>query len=141
MGADYLIAPDSPADRLLKTCLSKRPLETALALEADVDMERVYAGVAEKGDTEAPANPEGDVDFHYIAFVRSHINGCLYQLDGDRKGPIKLALLEDGEDVLSEKCLSVIRGMMEEDGDSLHFNLMALVGQTRAATGMSSTRM
>ncbi|KAJ4985161.1 ubiquitin carboxyl-terminal hydrolase, family 1, partial [Stagonosporopsis vannaccii] len=117
---------NSPMDRLLKKCLPARPRERALALEGDEDLARVYAEVAVKGDTEAPADAEEEIDFHYIAFVKSHIDGSLYQLDGDRKRPIRLDLAEDGEDVLSEKCLTVIRRMMAGDADSLNFSLMAL---------------
>ncbi|KAH6639560.1 ubiquitin carboxyl-terminal hydrolase [Boeremia exigua] len=124
------IEPESLIDRLLEKCLPLPPRERALALGDDEELERVYAEVALEGDTEAPSNAEDEVDFHYIAFVRSHINGHLYQLDGDRKRPLKLALLEDREDLLSEKCLTVIRSMMSADGDSLNFSLMALVGQT-----------
>lgn len=115
---------------LLKNCLPEQPRQRAQALECDEKLERVYAEVAVKGDTEAPANAEDVVDFHYIAFAKSHINGHLYQLDGDRKRPIRLDLLDDGEDVLSEKCLTVIRRMMTGDGDSPNFSLMALVGET-----------
>lgn len=117
-------------DQLLKNCLPVRAKERARAFENDQDLERVYAEVAHKGATVAPANPEDEVDFHNIAFVKSHMNAHLYQLDGDRKRPIKLALLEEGEDVVSDKCLTVIRGMMNKGGDSLNFSLMALVGQT-----------
>jgi ubiquitin carboxyl-terminal hydrolase L3 len=121
-------ASNSPMDNILRSCLPARPRERALALENDQELERAYAEVAQKGATAPPASAEDEVDFHYIAFVTSHINEHLYQLDGDRKRPIKLAALEEGEDVLSEKCLEVIRGMMVED--NLNFSLMALVGQT-----------
>ena len=124
-----MTASDSPIDHLLRKSLPLQPKERALALEDDEMLERVYAEVARQGDTEAPANAEDEVDFHYIAFVKSHIDGHLYQLDGDRKKPLKLELLEHGEDVLSEKCLDVIRGMMTEERDSLGFSLMALVGE------------
>jgi ubiquitin carboxyl-terminal hydrolase L3 len=122
-----MTATDSPIDYLLRKSLPLQPKERALALEDDEVLERVYAEVARRGDTEAPANPEDEVDFHYITFIKSHIDGHLYQLDGDRKRPLKLALLDHGEDVLSEKCLDVIRGMMTE-GNDLGFSLMALVG-------------
>lgn len=121
---------DSHMDRLVKRCLHAQPRERALALESDEEVERVYAEVATKGDTEAPANAEEEVDFHYIAFVKSYTNSHLYQLDGVRKRPIKLELLDESEDALSEKCLAVIRSMMVEGEDSLNFSLMALVGQT-----------
>ena len=89
-------------------------------------LERAYAGVASKGDTEAPLNAEDDVEYHYIAFVKSSTDSHLYQLDGDRKRPIDLGALTADEDVLSERCLSVIRGMMAREDENLNFSLMAL---------------
>lgn len=100
-----------------------------MALENDEELERVYAEVASTGDTHAPDNPEDEVDFHYIAFVKSHVDGHLYQLDGDRKRPSKLALLEAEEDVMSEECLARIRGMMAQEADNVNFSLLALVDQ------------
>lgn len=120
---------NSLLDHLLRRCLPLQPEERALALEDDEELERVYAEVARRGDSEAPANPEAEVDFHYIAFVKSHVDKHLYQLDGDRKRPIKLTLLEAEEDVVSEKCLTVIRNMMAGEADNLNFSLMALVDQ------------
>ena len=117
-------------EHLLSRCLPLQAKERALALEHDKVLERVYAEVARQGDTEAPANPEDEVDFHYVAFVKSHIDGHLYQLDGDRKRPVQLGLLQNGEDMLSGKCLGVIRDMMAEGENDLHFSLMALVGET-----------
>ncbi|KAF2622336.1 cysteine proteinase [Macroventuria anomochaeta] len=112
--------PSSPMGHLSRTCLPLRHSERALALENEQKLERAYADVAKKGDTEAPANPEDE----------SHINGHLYQLDGDRKRPIELAFLEAEEDVLSEKCLAVIRVMTTWEEDNLSFSLMALVEQS-----------
>ena len=96
-------------------------------LEDSEELEHAYAEVAKEGDTEAPINPEDEVDFHYIAFVKSNANGHLYQLDGDRKRPIDLGLLDADADVLSDKCLNVIRSMIAEDVENLNFGLMALV--------------
>ncbi|KAJ4329781.1 hypothetical protein N0V87_010571 [Didymella glomerata] len=121
-------APDSTMDQLLKVCLPAHPKDRALALENSQELERAYDEVAQKGDTAPPASAEDEVDFHYIAFVKSHINSHLYHLDGDRRRPIKVAPLQEGEDVLSEKCLGMIRGMMIED--NVNFSLMALVGRT-----------
>jgi len=81
------------------------------------------------GDTEAPLNAEDEVDYHYIAFVKSAKDSHLCQLDGDRKRPIDLGALIADEDVLSEKCLNVIRGMMASEDENLNFSLMALVEQ------------
>lgn len=117
-------------DHLLRDCLSALARERALALENNQELERAYAEVAQKGDTAPPANAEDEVDYHYIAFVKSHINSHLYQLDGDRKRPHKLTRLGEKEDLLSEKCLDVIRGMMSEENVNVNFSLMALVGRT-----------
>jgi ubiquitin carboxyl-terminal hydrolase L3 len=101
----------------------------ARALEENEGLEGTYAGVASKGDTEAPLNAEEEVDYHYIAFVKSSKDSHLYQLDGDRKRPIDLGALSVEEDVLSESCLDVMRGMMASEDGNLNFSLMALVDQ------------
>lgn len=96
-------------------------------LEDSEELEHAYAEVAKKGDTEAPINPEDEVDFHYISFIKSNVDGHLYQLDGDRKRPIDLGLLDTDADVLSDRCLDVIRSMIAEEAGNLNFSLMALV--------------
>ncbi|KAG9193033.1 ubiquitin carboxyl-terminal hydrolase L3 [Alternaria panax] len=103
--------------------------ELAQALERNTGLEVAYAGAASKGDTEAPLNAEDEVDYHYVAFVKSSKDNHVYQLDGDRKRPIDLGALTADEDILSEKCLGIIRGMMAKENDNLNFSLMALVEQ------------
>lgn len=98
-----------------------------MAVEADVGLEQAYDAVARDGSTEAPENAEDEVDYHYICFVQSEKNGHLYQLDGDRKQPLDLGPMAAGEDVLSGKCLNVIRGMIASEEGNLNFSLMALV--------------
>jgi ubiquitin carboxyl-terminal hydrolase L3 len=98
-----------------------------LAIEEDLGLEQAYAEVAQQGDTEAPTDPEDEVDFHYICFVKSQKSGHLYQIDGDRKRPIDIGTMSVEEDVLSDKCLDVIRGMMASEGGNVNFSLMALV--------------
>lgn len=101
--------------------------ECALVLEADIGLEQAYDAVARKGSTEAPDNAEDEVEYHYICFVKSAKDDHLYQLDGDRKEPIDLGPIPTGEDVLSDKCLDVIRGMIANEESNLNFSLMALV--------------
>ena len=96
-------------------------------MEENEGLEGAYAGVARKGDTEAPANPEDEVDYHYIAFVKSPKSKHLYQLNGVRKQPVDLGALAPQEDVLSDRCLDVIRGMMANEENNPNFSLMALV--------------
>jgi ubiquitin carboxyl-terminal hydrolase L3 len=101
--------------------------ELARALEGSKELEVAYAGVARKGDTEAPANAEDEVDYHYIAFVKSPRSNHLYQLNGVHHQPWDLGAIAPEEDVLSDRCLNVIRSMITSDEDNLGFSLMALV--------------
>lgn len=82
-----------------------------------------------QGDSTVPDNAEDEVDFHYVCFVKSHKNGHLYLMDGDRKGPIDRGpLLAPQEDVLAEGGLSVIREFIRrEKGGNPQFSLLALV--------------
>jgi ubiquitin carboxyl-terminal hydrolase L3 len=120
-------ASGSIIDKLRQRATSLELEDLALVLEADQGLEQAYADVAQKGDTEAPNRPEDEVDYHYICFVKSHKNDHLYQLDGDRRQPIDLGVVPVDEDVLSDKCVDVIRGMMESEGGNANFSLMALV--------------
>jgi len=70
---------------------------------------------------------EDEVDFHNIAFVKSHKNNRLCQLEGDRKRPVSLGPLAADQDVLSENGLNVLRDMMGQGGGNVNFSLMALV--------------
>jgi ubiquitin carboxyl-terminal hydrolase L3 len=123
----FLSASGSTADNLQQNATSLDLESCALALEADPGLEQAYGEVALDGDTAAPDNPEDEVDYHYICFVKSHKNGHLYQLDGDRKQPIDLGTMEIGDDALSESCLHVIRSMIESEDGNVNFSLMALV--------------
>lgn len=99
----------------------------AQALENNEHLEKAYAEAAAKGNTDAPINAEDEVDYHYIAFVKSSKSGHVYQLDGDRKRPIDLGALPADEDVLGETCLGVIRKMVALEVNNVNFSLMALV--------------
>jgi ubiquitin carboxyl-terminal hydrolase L3 len=96
-------------------------------MEANSDLEKAYAEVARTGDTQAPDNPEDEVDYHYVAFVKSRDNGHLYQLDGARKCRIDLGATAMDEDVLSDKCLGAVRSMIAHEEGNPNFSLMALV--------------
>lgn len=74
-----------------------------------------------------PTNAEDEVDFHYVCFVKSNINGHLYELDGDRKGPKDRGRLELNEDVLSDGGRKAIREFIQrEHGQNSNFSLLAL---------------
>jgi hypothetical protein len=120
-------ASDSTLSKLLEESLSLQPDERAKILEDNEEVESAYATVARQGDSEVPENPEDEVDFHYVCFVRSPKSGHIYELDGDRKGPIDRGKFEGAEDMLSEGCLNLVRDFITKEKDNLNFSLMALV--------------
>jgi ubiquitin carboxyl-terminal hydrolase L3 len=90
------------------------------------ELENIYHKAALSGSTEPPA-AEDDLDYHYLCLVRH--SGCLYELDGDRTGPISRYKLADDEDVLSEKGCNILKMYMDScaGGSS---SLLALVRST-----------
>jgi len=101
----------------------------AKVLEESVDLEEAYREVALQGDTDPPENAEAEVDFHYVCFVKSHRDGHLYALDGDREGgPVDWGLFS-GEDVLSQDGLAVIKEFVKPVERSVGFSLLALAPQ------------
>ncbi|PKS11979.1 hypothetical protein jhhlp_001275 [Lomentospora prolificans] len=122
-----LIEPDSILSSILERCQGLEPQEQAAVLEDSQELEAAYNQVAAQGDTAAPDNPEDEVYFHYVCFTRSNVNDRLYELDGDRKGPIdRGAVLRPNDDVLSEGGLAVIREYIEREHGNTGFGLMAL---------------
>ncbi|KAL6352372.1 hypothetical protein LRP88_14354 [Fusarium phalaenopsidis] len=101
-------------------------LDRAAVLEEDEQPESIYKTIALQGDTEVPENAEDEVDFHYVCFAKSHKNGHLYELDGDRKGLIERGALDQDDDVLSERALGVILEFIRGVGKDISFSLLAL---------------
>ncbi|KAK1753576.1 putative ubiquitin carboxyl-terminal hydrolase [Echria macrotheca] len=120
------IAADSHLRRLLDACASLKPTERASVLEGDEELESIYNEFALQGDSEVPANPEDEVDFHYVCFVKSQRSGHLYELDGDRKGPMDLGQLDPHDDMLSDKALDVVRRFVGQIKSSTGVGLLAL---------------
>jgi len=81
------------------------------------------------GDSTVPDNAEEEVDFHFVCFVKSPKNGHIYELDGDRKGPVDRGpLLAPDEDMLAEGGLDIVREFIQRENDvNFNFSLMALV--------------
>lgn len=115
-------------DRLLAITAPMDPPQTAMVLEGSAELEEAYDSVASKGDTTAPDNAEDEVDFHYICFIKSPDTGHLYELDGDRKGPVDRGVPAEEQRVdLGEKSIDVVRDFIAKGGDNIGFSLMALV--------------
>jgi ubiquitin carboxyl-terminal hydrolase L3 len=114
-------------ERLIAQC-TPLAADRALVLEGSQELERVYSELAVEGDSAVPENAEDEVEYHYVCFVQSNKSGCVYEMDGDCKGPI-IRCLPDEErlDMLAEDVLDVVRSFVHrENGDNLGFNLMAL---------------
>lgn len=126
--ADCSPEPMSTLSRMLSSIKEKNVEEAGRLLEANEDLEKAYHAVAIQGST-APLNAEDEVDYHYLCFVKSDDGTCLYELDGDRMGPIRRVSLPPNSDLLSAPILKVIKSyLLAEEGASLEFSLMALCG-------------
>ena len=97
-------------------------------LENSDEIEAAHAAAGAEGDTVAPpASAETEVDFHYTCFVKSETNGHIYELDGDKKGPVDTGLTS--ENIFSQDVLVIIRSLMKMiEDESSGFGIMALVG-------------
>ena len=112
--------------KLVAACTPLKPLDRAETLENDRDLEASHTAVALKGQSAVPARPDDVVNFHYKCFVKSSRNRHLYELDGDENGPVDHGLLNDADDVLSDKALGVIRDLVQRHAGNLGFSLLAL---------------
>jgi ubiquitin carboxyl-terminal hydrolase L3 len=73
-------------------------------------------------------NAQDEVDYHYVCFVKSPSNGHLYEMDGDKDGPVdRDDFLEGDRDLLSGG-LKLVKSFIG-DGNT-QFQLMALVPTT-----------
>lgn len=121
-------SPQTFLTTLISNCSSLSTHQRSSVLETSVELERVYGEVAVQGASRVPESAEDEVDYHFVCFVRSHKSGHLYELDGDRKGPIDRGLaFEPEEDMLGAGGLSAIREYLEREQDNGGFGLIALV--------------
>ena len=107
---------DSILGRILEQAIPCAPAERALVLENDPDLKRVHTAIALQGQTAPPERPEGKVEGHFTAFVKSSKNGRLYELDGGMKGPLDVGVqLGEGDDLLSEPALGFLRAYLQRE--------------------------
>lgn len=74
--------------------------------------------------------PDDDenIDYHYICLAKSKKDGHIYELNGCSKGPVDTGVvLAEGEDLLSDPALGVVRNFIERANGNVGFNLLALV--------------
>ncbi|TFK57604.1 ubiquitin C-terminal hydrolase [Heliocybe sulcata] len=120
------IEQDSILSRLLDKSIPLTPNARAREFEDNAEIEAAHAAAAHKGDSAVPPDPHVEAPFAYIAFVKSHKNGHLYQMAGYYKGPIDMGPI-GGEDLLGERAVNVVKEFVaREKGENVNFGLLAL---------------
>ncbi|KAL0905005.1 hypothetical protein M5K25_027175 [Dendrobium thyrsiflorum] len=113
-------------DRFYKSTANMDPFERAKFLEEDREMEDAHSVAAVAGDTEAVSV----VQEHYISFAcvnGMNLGGQLYEFDGMKSHPLRHG--PSSPDTLLQDTAKVIKSMIQENPDSLQFNVMALSGK------------
>jgi ubiquitin carboxyl-terminal hydrolase L3 len=99
------IEPGSDLDGLVQGAMPLKVNERAQFLHDSDMLEKAHAAAAESGDSIVPKLGE-DPDHAFIAFVKGK-DGHLWELEGQRKGPVDLGPLAEDEDALSTKALEL----------------------------------
>jgi hypothetical protein len=121
------LTPNTEPNSILHTLLTAPPSQHSSFLSSSPDLETFYTTAATSGDTATPEEGE-EVDWHYTCFVPS--SQKLYELDGDRWGPLEHAILADDESDFGEKAQGMIREYFEGSegsGKEGMFSVLALV--------------
>ncbi|KAL5348876.1 hypothetical protein ACLOAV_006301 [Pseudogymnoascus australis] len=128
--AKEFILPDTTLAKIREQAVPLKMAERAQLLYDSKELEDAHQSVAEMGDTAAPSAEEGDkLSGHFVTFVKE--GGKLWELEGDRKGPIERGQLGEEYDVLSEGAVErgigrVIRLERERGSGDLRFSVIAL---------------
>ncbi|KAI5242720.1 cysteine proteinase [Aureobasidium subglaciale] len=127
-GARNFIKHDSILHGLLETHASER----THFLDECQELEQVYTVAANEGYTAPPTDIEAEVDWHYACFAPSSTHHKLYELDGDRQGPLEHATLASDLTDFSSVAISLIRKYFEvaKGEKAAQFNVMALVEES-----------
>ncbi|XP_022923369.1 ubiquitin carboxyl-terminal hydrolase 3-like [Cucurbita moschata] len=116
--SEIKLSEGSFLDRFFKSTKSMDPMERAVFLGEDREMEVAHSVAANAGDTTAPEK----VDTHFICF--SCVDGVLYELDGMKSKPISHGA--SSPDTLLQDTAKVIKDIISKNPDSLRFNVIAI---------------
>ncbi|KAJ8543528.1 hypothetical protein K7X08_006051 [Anisodus acutangulus] len=105
-------------DKFFKSTSSMDPMQRALFLENDREMEVAHSEAATAGETEASV----EVNTHFICFTLA--DGQLYELDGRRSEPISHGASSPNS--LLKDAARVIQEMIKKNPDSINFNVIAI---------------
>ncbi|KAH0284039.1 ubiquitin carboxyl-terminal hydrolase [Aureobasidium namibiae CBS 147.97] len=134
------ITPDSTLSKIRQAAIPLSMAERAEMLYNHLAFENAHKSVEEDGDsyTDAEVKRQGG---HFVAFVKS--GGKLWELEGDRKGPLDRGSLNDDEDVLSPRALEMgmkrIVDMSNSDGGAIMFSCIALARKVESDTARVQT--
>jgi hypothetical protein len=121
------LTTNTEPNSILQTLLTTPSPQYSSFLSSSPDLETFYTAAAKSGDTATPAEGE-EVDWHYTCFVP--FSQKLYELDGDKLGPLERAVLAgDGAD-FGKKARRVIKEYFEGSegsGKEGMFSVLALV--------------
>lgn len=120
------IQPGSDLDELVKAALPLKMWERADLLYNSEMLEKAHKEAAQTGDSRAPTSDE-KVGYGFTAFVKGK-DGHLWELEGRRNGPLDRGVLDEDEDVLSEKALQIgpLRLINQEKAIEGRFSCLAL---------------
>ncbi|XP_071723605.1 ubiquitin carboxyl-terminal hydrolase 3-like [Rutidosis leptorrhynchoides] len=116
--SEIRLVEDSFLDRFYKSTASMDPMERALYLENDREMEVAHSDAVAAGETEASDN----VNDHFICFVC--VNGQLYELDGRKSAPVSHG--PSSPTTVLQDAAKVIKGMIAKNPNSMNFNVIAI---------------
>ncbi|CAL0311645.1 unnamed protein product [Lupinus luteus] len=105
-------------DNFFKSTASLDPMQRAIFLENDREMEVAHSVAATAGDTEAADNAIA----HFICF--SCVDGEIYELDGRKSGPISHG--PSSPSTLLKDAAKVMQSMIQKNPESLNFNVIAV---------------
>ncbi|KTW27328.1 hypothetical protein T552_02312 [Pneumocystis carinii B80] len=88
-------------------------------------LKTIHEKFASQGETTAPDALE-DTSLHYVCFVKSSVNGHLYELDGRNPlGPIDHGFLNNS-DILGDQSIQIIKSYINKREKEIRFSLCAL---------------
>eukprot|EP00057_Strongylocentrotus_purpuratus_P001967 XP_003723577.1 PREDICTED: ubiquitin carboxyl-terminal hydrolase [Strongylocentrotus purpuratus] len=115
-----LIHADDTLKSFYEQTKDMTPEERGKKLECNESISHAHGESAQEGQTEAP-QAEEDVCPHFIALVEK--DGCVYELDGNKKFPINHGPIQEG---FLKSAAKVCKMFMDRDPDEVHFTIMAL---------------
>ena len=119
--SSHLVLKDgSFLERFFQKTKEMTPHDKGLLLEEDEEIEEGHVAAAATGQSAVIQ----DVNSHFVCF--SHLDNCLYELDGRKAFPINHGACTQ-ESLLSRSC-DVVREFMARDPEELGFTLVALCG-------------